>query len=835
MAEQGKDQKSETQRTNRNPLTFLENWKMKSKILALVMAVAILSVTALAGFNFFSVRSSRVDVVGEQLFDEGRLVIGRSAEEVEGSIDALQALALSPDIIAAVEAANQAHAGRDQIELAAEIAALDEAWVNQDPTVEDLVAQIAGNEVSDHLRSFMDAFPEEVEVFVTDIQGLNVAMTERTGDYLQADEDWWKGAYGGGQGALFVSRVEYDDSAQAWAMDVGVPVYDRGGRQLIGVLRGTVDVSVVFGQLSEIAFGETGHAALLDGEGTILYAKDPELLMQQAPEGIRSLLRTGRDGWYRDAQDLDGNPAIVAVRFLPGDLGESLNWAVLLDQDLSQVNRSVQRSLVNGVIVAGVVALLMAAVGLLFAGSITKPLAVIVRGAESLARGDPEMSDLDYDETLRISARGDELGDIGKAFGRLEDYFRAKVEAALRIARGDLAVEVPVASEQDSLGRAMVTMKESIGAMTDEVNGLIEAAVAGQLGARADAAQFQGEYRRIVGGVNDTLEAVVKPMQAAGEVLALVAQGDLTVKMNGDFQGDYAMLEESIATMMGGLAGMAGQMQEGSVNITSATAEILASSSQMASSTREQASAVAQITSTVEEIRSSAEQVAQRAQGVADAAAQAALAAQQGSDTADETIDSMEDIRGKVESIAENVLALSEQAQQIGDIIDTVTDIADQSNILALNAAIEAAQAGEAGKGFRVVADEVRSLAEQSRQAAAQVKVILGDIQKATNLAVMATEQGTKGVDAGTEMVNRTAATIRELAATVEGSAQAAQQIVAGVQQQTVGLDQIAVGMGDINQAAQQSAAGAQQSQQAAEDMNALAAQLKDLVARYKL
>jgi methyl-accepting chemotaxis protein len=447
---------------------------------------------------------------------------------------------------------------------------------------------------------------------------------------------------------------------------------------------------------------------------------------------------------------------------------------------------------------------------------------------------------------------------------------------AERIAEGDtqVAIEIDQRDEIGQLANAFKRVVAAVQALVADSNMLAEAEVAGKLDTRTDASKHNGDFRKVVQGVNDTLDAVIGPLNMAAEYVDRISKGDMPDKITDEYQGDFNKIKnnlnmlidslsevtsvtteiaagnlavevtprseqdslmKAIAAMVAGLRELASQTQEGTVNITSATAEILASSSQMASSTREQASAVNEVTSTVEEIKSSAEQVAQRAQGVAEGAAEAARAAQRGAEASDEAIAGMDDIRQKVESIAENILSLSEQTTQIGDIIDTVTDIADQSNILALNAAIEAAQAGEAGKGFRVVADEVRSLAEQSRQAAAQVKVILSDIQKASNLAVMATEQGTKGVAAGSKLVDRTAQTIRELAEVVQGSAQAAQQIVAGVQQQTIGLDQIAIGMSDINQAAQQSAAGAQQSQKAAEDMNALAAQLKQVVAQYRM
>jgi len=223
--------------------------------------------------------------------------------------------------------------------------------------------------------------------------------------------------------------------------------------------------------------------------------------------------------------------------------------------------------------------------------------------------------------------------------------------------------------------------------------------------------------------------------------------------------------------MITNLRALVGELQEGTMNLSSAGAEIMAAASQQAAGATEQSAAIAETTATVDEVRSSAEQTVAMAQVVTDNAEQASRVADAGVMAVGDATVVMSDIRERVQSIAENILALSEQRQQIGEIIAAVNDLADQSNLLALNAAIEASRAGEHGKGFAVVAQEIRTLAEGSKAATAQVRTILADIQRATNAAVMATEQGTKGVERGQRLVADAGAAIDDLAGVVEESA----------------------------------------------------------------
>ena len=76
-----------------------------------------------------------------------------------------------------------------------------------------------------------------------DNQGANVAMTDKTSDYWQGDEAKFQKAFNGGAGAVFIDAVKFDESAQAYLVQVSVPVMD--GDQAIGAITMGIDVDKV--------------------------------------------------------------------------------------------------------------------------------------------------------------------------------------------------------------------------------------------------------------------------------------------------------------------------------------------------------------------------------------------------------------------------------------------------------------------------------------------------------------------------------------------------------------------------------------------------------------
>ncbi len=144
------------------------------------------------------------------------------------------------DLIAAVNAQNEAHAGLQQ----ADIDALDQKWrAEAGGDGGELVDDLMGRPVSEWLVAQQEATTGLVtEVFVMDNKGLNVAQSAVTSDYWQGDEAKWQETYGNGSGEVHISEVEFDDSTGFYQTQASVPVTDPATGELIGAVTFGINV-----------------------------------------------------------------------------------------------------------------------------------------------------------------------------------------------------------------------------------------------------------------------------------------------------------------------------------------------------------------------------------------------------------------------------------------------------------------------------------------------------------------------------------------------------------------------------------------------------------------
>ena len=378
-----------------------------------------------------------------------------------------------------------------------------------------------------------------------------------------------------------------------------------------------------------------------------------------------------------------------------------------------------------------------------------------------------------------------------------------------RISRGDIPAQITDVYEGDfdQIRQSLNRCIGAVAAVVEDGNSLASAAVEGKLSARVDASRHQGDFRRIVAGFNGTLDAVMKPIDEATQVLERLAQRDLRARVKGAYKGDHAKITEALNATAEALHDALAQVAQAVDQVSSASAQIAAVSQSVASSASQQASSL-------EETGSNLEAVSSMTKQAADNAKQASVLATTTKSAANEGSAAMEQMTGAMAKIKTS-------AEGTSQIIKDINEIAFQTNLLALNAAVEAARAGEAGRGFAVVAEEVRSLALRSKEAANKTEELI--------------RQSVREAGEGEVTAKHVKEKLSEIVASVSKVTDIVAEISATAEEQSAGIDQINRAMSQMNTVTQQNAASSEESSSAAAELSGQSAELAAMVGVFQL
>lgn len=385
------------------------------------------------------------------------------------------------------------------------------------------------------------------------------------------------------------------------------------------------------------------------------------------------------------------------------------------------------------------------------------------------------------DCTLRVEGAYDGIfAEVANATNMAQDRFKNTTEIFDAIGAGDFQdklAELQQAgkrSENDTLIPAAIRTMCAIDALAKDADMLARAAARGDIGKRADASKHLGDYRKIIEGVNQTLEAIIEPLRAAAENANSLASSS----------EELTAVSRQMANNAGETATQANSVSAVSEQVSRNVASVATASEQMQSSIRE--------------ISKNANESARVARNAVTA----------------------------VFSTNQTMQRLGESSQEIGNVVKVITLIAQQTNLLALNATIEAARAGEAGKGFAVVANEVKELAKQTAKATEEIGRKIEAIQGETTGAVAAIEEISSVIHQINDISNSIASAVEEQTVTTN-------EIGRSVSEAAKGVNDIAKNIGGVATAAANTTQGASDTKSASLELSEMAARLQSVVSKF--
>ncbi|WP_326498584.1 methyl-accepting chemotaxis protein [Catenovulum adriaticum] len=335
-----------------------------------------------------------------------------------------------------------------------------------------------------------------------------------------------------------------------------------------------------------------------------------------------------------------------------------------------------------------------------------------------------------------------------------------------------------------------------------EIDNLIQQAAEGDLSTRLDEHNKSGFALNLSKGLNRLVSIADGVIQDTVGMLDAMAHGNLTRRIEGDYQGTFAKLKDDSNSTVAKLTEIIARVNQSATTVASGADEIAQGNADLSQRTEEQASSLEETASSMEEMTSTVKQNAENA----------SVANQLASDARNKATAGGAVVKRAVEGMGE----INQASKKIADIIGVIDEIAFQTNLLALNAAVEAARAGEQGRGFAVVAGEVRNLAQRSAEAAKEIKNLIRD--------------SVAKVEDGAALVNESGDTLSEIVDAVEKVSQMIADISVASNEQSSGIEQVNKAITQMDEMTQQNAALVEQASAAGESMSEQARAMKQLL-----
>jgi len=315
----------------------------------------------------------------------------------------------------------------------------DKEWISTHQATTPSIQELLDNKLSEELRQ-KAGFHEEKhgyevfgEAFVTNKYGANVALTDKTSDYRQDDEQWWKKARENG---LCVCDIEYDKSADVYSISIAIRINDKEG-DFAGVVKVILNIEEtinIIRKTKEVTKYNSAEFKLLDRNGKAIFDQSGEFKFFEDISDSKFFREIAGEKGYltkQAEQEDEGEIELLAFARSKGRHDyKGLGWILTIEYQTAELFAPVAK--LRNVILSISFALTILAIilGILASNYISRPLSKLKAAMNKIGKGNMGIN-VDF-------KRNDEIGQLVNAFNEMIEH-RKQVEEALRISEGKLS------------------------------------------------------------------------------------------------------------------------------------------------------------------------------------------------------------------------------------------------------------------------------------------------------------------------------------------------------------------------------------------------------------